>query len=255
MIYDTFTNAQASHAHSLEILDALYQYDDFMASIKTLADLGCGKEGLDLEWWATRTTRDQSPVPLNIKCVGIDRIETTQIAHRYRNITYQKQDFEDPIPGKNKFDVLWSHDSFQYVVDPFRTLANWRAASTQGAMLCITVPQSTRLEFKQEFFDQRDYCYWHWTLTNLIHVLAITGWNCRAGFFRKRINDPWISAVVYNSDLKQTFDPKTTSWYQLAESGLLPETAVISINRQGYLRQRDLVLPWLDKSLASMAQH
>ena len=67
MIYDTFTNAQASHAHSLEILDALYQYDDFMASIKTLADLGCGKEGLDLEWWATRTTRDQSPVPLNIK--------------------------------------------------------------------------------------------------------------------------------------------------------------------------------------------
>ena len=37
-----FTKAGDSHKHSLETLNALYQYDDFMSSIGTLVDLGCG---------------------------------------------------------------------------------------------------------------------------------------------------------------------------------------------------------------------
>jgi hypothetical protein len=35
----------------------------------------------------------------------------------------------------------------------------------------------------------------------------------------------------------------------LAEQKLLPESAVASLNRYGHVRQRDLVLPWLDRSL------
>ena len=35
----TFSSAQQSHQHSLYVLNQLYEYDDFMASINTLADL------------------------------------------------------------------------------------------------------------------------------------------------------------------------------------------------------------------------
>jgi hypothetical protein len=47
---------------------------------------------------------------------------------------------------------------------------------------------------------------------------------------------------------------QTTTWYELAEKNLLPETAVASINRYGYLRQQDLVLAWIDKSLSWLGQ-
>ena len=68
-----FSSAQESHDHSLETLNHLYNYDDFMLSIDSLCDIGCGINGLDLEWWASRTTRDdENPEPLNIKCTGID---------------------------------------------------------------------------------------------------------------------------------------------------------------------------------------
>jgi hypothetical protein len=47
-------------------------------------------------------------------------------------------------------------------------------------------------------------------------------------------------------------DPKTTTLFELAEKKLLPDSAVASINAHGYIRQQDLVLPWLDKSLHSL---
>ena len=93
-----------------------------MESISTLVDLGCGS-GLDLEWWATRTTRDDSARPLNIRCMGVDTIPNMPMAKKYLNITYQPTDFETTIlPPKNLFDVLWCHDSFQYCINPLQTL-------------------------------------------------------------------------------------------------------------------------------------
>lgn len=224
-----------------------------MASIRTLVDMGCG-EGLDLEWWATRTTRDEARTPLNIRCVGIDRADNLPMAHRYKNITYQPQDFCDTIPtGKHKFDVIWCHDSFQYVIDPFTTLKNWREAISPGGMLVLVLPQTTIMQGKTQSYDQWDGCYWHWTMVNLIHVLAVSGWDCASGFFKKQPDDPWLHAVVYRSE-HEPRDPRTTRWYDLCDLGLLPETAVASIKKQGHLRQQDLVLPWIDRSLHWMAQ-
>ena len=71
MMHQGFRNAEESHAHSLQTLQILEQYADFLESVGTVADMGCG-EGLDLEWWATRTTQEDNPQPLNIKCTGID---------------------------------------------------------------------------------------------------------------------------------------------------------------------------------------
>jgi len=243
-----FRNPEDSHQHSLETLNWLYEHDDFMMSIDTLIDLGCGA-GLDLEWWATRTTRDEIPEPLNIKCTGVDQFDTLQVAKQYPNVTYQRNDFEKQIfTLKNKkYDVLWSHDSFQYAINPLETLRLWRSIAEPGAMLVIIVPQTTNLEYRKLSFIQPTGCFYHYTLVNLIHMLAVTGWDCDAGFFKKSANDPWLHAVVYRSDT-EPMDPKI-SWYQLAETGLLPRSAVDSINKYGFVNQNDLILPWLDKSL------
>lgn len=242
-----FQNYEQSHAHSLETLNWLYEHDDFMSSITTMVDLGCG-HGFDLEWWATRTTRDDSPQPLNIQCVGVDLIDTPVIARKYANITYQQTDFEHQIHThkKKKFDVLWSHDTFQYAINPIETLKLWRNIAEPGAMLCLIVPQTTNLEHRNLNIIQPVGLY-HYTLVNLIHMLAVTGWDCASGFFLKRANDPWLHAVVYRSDI-EPMDPRT-SWYSLAETGLLPKSAEQSINKYGFLKQKDLVLPWLDKNL------
>lgn len=247
-----FDAPEQSHEHSLQTLNLLYEYDDFMESIRTMADMGCGS-GLDLEWWATRTKRGDAQTPLNIKSTGIDIEPRLPMAGKYPNIRYQSQDFEKPIVlGAKKFDVLWCHDSFQFVIDPFRTLTQWRDAVDPDGMLVIIVPQTTNIEHRVQAFDQRDYCYWNWTMVSLIHVLAITGWDCAAGFFKKDPADPWLHAVVYRSE-QEPLDPKVTRWYDLLEQGRLPESARLSIERHGYLRQRDLVLPWLDKSMHAMS--
>jgi ubiquinone/menaquinone biosynthesis C-methylase UbiE len=249
-----FITPQQSHEHSRNTLEMLYEYDDFMGSIDTLIDLGCGS-GLDLEWWATRTTRDEKQTPLNIKCTGIDLPPALPIAKDYHNIQYWSQNFELPITiHKHKYDVVWSHDSFQHVTNPFTTLANWYNMMSEGGMLALILPQTTNLEFNRQAFDQQDYCYYNWTIVSLMHVLAVSGFDCNAGFFLKHPNDVWLHAVVYKSQ-HEPMDPRSTRWYHLAEKNLLPESAVKSINSHGFLRQRDLILPWLDKSLMSFHAH
>ena len=243
-----FRNAEESHKHSLETLNQLYEYDDFMMSISTVADIGCG-EGKDLEWWATRTTRDERETPLNIKCQGIDIVENLPIASKHNNMTYQKADFEGTLYTIEKgFDILWCHNAFQYAVNPIQTLINWRKIASPGAMLILIVPQTTNIYQKDLDFNQEDGCYYHHTIVSLIHMLAVAGWDCKAGFFKKNLNDNWLYAIVYNSD-QEARDPKTTRWYDLVDAKLLPETADKSVMARGFLHQKDLVLPWLDKSL------
>jgi hypothetical protein len=240
--------------HSLEILNTLYEFDDFMASIKTLVDLGCGN-GEDLEWWATRTTRDEVPVPLNIRCCGVDLHDQLPVARKYPNITYQKTNFEREIHPfkKSKFDVLWCHDSFQYSIDPIGTVARWKTIASDGAMLIISVPQTTNFVQKQMAFEQHSGCYYHHTMVSLMHTLAINGWDCRNGYFLKSPTDNWVNAIVYNTDI-EPMDPRTTSWHDLSALGLLPESADKSIMSHNYLRQQDLVVPWIDKSLTWMGK-
>lgn len=251
----TFRNSEESHQHSLETLNWLYEHDDFMASVDTLIDLGCGT-GLDLEWWATRTTRDENPVPLNISCTGLDILDSLPIARKYSNITYQRNNFEDQIytPKKKKYDVLWCHDTFQYVINPLATLKLWRDVAEEGAMMVLILPQTTNIKNRKLSFIQPDGCYYHYSIVNLIHMLAVSGWDCSSGFFKKAPNDHWLHAVVYKSN-HDAMPAATTSWYQLADLGLLPKTAYESVQRHGYVAQDELVLPWLDKNLTWFGQH
>jgi SAM-dependent methyltransferase len=248
----TFAHPEDSHLHSLQVLDQLYKYDDFMASIKTVLDLGCGA-GDDLAWWATRSTRDENPKPLNIQCTGIDLAPELSLTKQHDNVFYQPVDFESTIsPTPDGFDVLWCHDSFQYAQAPVKTLSNWWHLASPGAMLYLAVPVTQRIHRGQLDYYLPPGSYYHYTMVSLIHMLATAGWDCRGGFFRQAPLDPWIHAVVYKGAHKPQ-DPKTTTWHALSELKLLPESADRSVYAHNYLRQQDLVVPWLDHSLMSMA--
>jgi SAM-dependent methyltransferase len=251
-----FVSTQLPEQSSLKILNALYEYDDFMESIKTVIDLGCGY-GKDLEWWATRTTRDDNPESLNIKCTGIDRLESIPVATKYSNISYQKIDFESDIYNKcnrTKFDLLWCYDSFQFCINPIQTLLNWRNnVVSENGMLILAIPQTVTASKGKIDAVQASGCYYHYTLVNLIHMLAITGWDCRSGFFYREPNDSWIYSVTYTGK-QENFNPASTLWYDLVDKNILPESAEKSIMAHGYLRQQDLLLPWLDKSLTWMGK-
>ena len=159
----SFINEEVSHQHSLETLNVFQEYDDFMESIDSVVDLGCG-EGRDLEWWATRMTREDNPKPLNITCVGVDAVNNLKISTTYQNISFQQTNFEENIhpPKDRQFDILWSHDSFQYAVDPVGTLGKWWHSANEGGMLAIIVPQTTnikqhKLSFTQESLFEIEY--------------------------------------------------------------------------------------------------
>jgi len=251
MKYSSFSKASDSHNHSLQTLNLLYEYDDFMESIDRVVDLGSGSQLLDLEWWVTRTTRDENQVPLEIQGTAID-IEVP--ARQINNVSFTRTDLHSINARKKKttFDVLWCHDTFQYLRDPYGALKNWRGIASDDAMLVLILPQTISIENNiQEFNLHPGHTYIH-TMTSLLYMLALNGWDCKSGFFKKTPGNPWIHAIVYKSQC-EPLDPGT-SWYKLNELNLLPESAEKSIFKYGYPKQCDLVLPWLDKSLTWMGQ-
>jgi SAM-dependent methyltransferase len=172
----------------------------------------------------------------------------------YLNIAYQQSSFEETIvPHPGGFDVLWCHDAFQYAINPLQTLSQWWNITSNGGMLAISVPQTVLTHRRQLAYYLDAGCLYHHTMVSLMHLLAMSGWDCRAGFFRQMPADPWIHAIVYKSS-HAPLDPKTTTWHDLSALKLLPESADRSIYAHGHLRQQDLIVPWIDKSLASLAQ-
>lgn len=247
-----FPNVGDSHKHSLETLNLLYQHDDFMLSISTVLDLGCGT-GEDLEWWATCKTRDDNPQPLNIRCTGVDFSPELPLAKKYANMFYQPANFENEIQATpNGYDILWCHDAFQYALNPLATLKHWWEIASPGAMLYICVPITQRIYRRQLDYYTPSGNYYHYSMVNLIYMLATCGWDCRSGFFKQAPTDSWLHAVVYKSS-HAPLDPKEANWHKLSELKLVPESADASIYAHGHLRQQDLVIPWVDHSLMSMA--
>jgi hypothetical protein len=124
--------------------------------------------------------------------------------------------------------------------------------ASNGAMLCICVPITQRIHRRQFDYYLDSGCYYHYSLVNLIYLLATTGWDCRSGFFRQAPQEPWLHAIVYKSGIAP-LTPTEATWYRLSELKLVPESADASIHARGHINQQDLVLPWIDHSLMSMA--
>jgi SAM-dependent methyltransferase len=229
-----------------QTLELLGCYDSFMESIDSVCDMGCGN-GEDLEWWATREVEDDdgNGIPLNIKCTGIDLQESLTVAKQYPNAVYERRNFEE-ISDEKKYDVIWCNDAFQYVINPLETLKRWRTALTDGGMLAMTVPVTTERTARQTVIVQHEYTLYHYTTVSMLHMLALCGFEIP--FMRKDPGESHLHVIAYKSG-HEPFNPRTTRMYDLLDKGLLPESAEDCIQRYGYLRQDQLVLEWLDRSM------
>jgi SAM-dependent methyltransferase len=232
--------------HSLKILNQLREYDSFLESLRTIADVGCGT-GEDITWWATLESRDDPPMPYNYNCFAVDtNLDKLAQVPKLPNINKIQKDFTAELIFPVKIDLMWSHDSLQYSTNPLQTLKNWNKQMNINGMLIICVPQHSGVEYNKYYSRTHSGCYYHYTPTNLIYMLAVNGFDCRDAYMLKQFNDTWLHMAVYKSDVKP-MDPATTSWHDLIEKKLLNPTVVESILRYGYLRQEEIVYPWLDK--------
>lgn len=241
-----FGNPHYSHEHSLEILNTLYVYDDFLDNLQVIADMGCGA-GLDSQWWATLETRDDPPEPHNYLVFAVDkniRQVEPEIA-AIKNINIIEGDFEErTVP--TQVDLIWAHDSFQHARDPLKCLATWKATLNVNGMLMMAIPQTTYWDYRANrlVVSNHSHQYYSYNLLNLIYMLAITGFDCRDAYFYRKENSPWLYAAVYASEHGPMPD---ATWYDLAERKLINDSIINSVNRYGYARLEDTVVAWLDK--------
>ena len=248
-MYKRFTTDQESHEHSLFCLQDLAQYSSFMESIGNVLDIGCGS-GIDAHWWATRTMLDDNDnaIPLNIRVTGIDILNKFDNKYKHVNIEFKEMDFEKIKFKNDSFDVIWAHDVLQYAINPLRTIREWCKVARDDAMLCLAVPETTNVVQNKVIADQYHNEYYHYTIVNLIHMLAVNGWDCKDASFYKRRGDPWLWACVYKAPKFKKLDHRTATWFDMAEQNLLPDSAMESVNTYGYVRFQDLKLTWLDKN-------
>jgi len=242
---DLFQSPGASHQHSLQTIESIAAYDDFMDSLNVICDMGCGN-GLDILWWANATYIDDSDKkqPRNYKCYGVD-LNTSMVADCPDDMRLITQDFEEPLRNMPLIDLLWCHDSFRFATNPLNTLGVWNQQVNDNGMICLTVPQTVNIVYNKTVTRTFPGCYYSYNITNLLYMLAVSGFDCKDGHFVKYPNDPWIHCVAYKSE-HVPMDPKKTSWYDLVSKGLLPDSADKSIDKYGYLKQEDLQTHWLN---------
>lgn len=231
--------------HALTILHSLHAYTSFLETVSSVADMGCGA-GEDINWWATLVTDDDKPIPYNFKCYAIDLDEhkLTQVPS-LPNIIKLNRNFNKlclPI----KVDIIFAHNSLQYSTNPLETLKIWNEQMNINGMLILSIPQHSGVEANSYYSRTYSKCFYHYTPANLIYMLALNGFDCNDAYLLKKFNDPWINIAVYKSDIAPMI-PDDTSWHDLIDTGLLHPTVVNSITTYGYLRQEDIMYPWLDR--------
>jgi hypothetical protein len=237
---------QLANRHATHILETIQQYDTFLESIRTVADMGCGI-GEDAHWWATLENYNEPPEPYNFNVFAVDKdpskISQVPVLKNINKIC-------DPYDKENLFpvsiDLMWTHDSLQYSTNPLKTLRMWNSYMTVNGMLLISIPQSNGVEYNRYYSRTHNGCYFNYTPSSLIYMLAVNGFDCRDAYLLKKFNDPWIQMAVYKTDVS-VMDPDTTNWYDLADKNLLHPSMVSSINTHGFLPQEEILMPWLDK--------
>jgi hypothetical protein len=180
--------------------------------------MGCGTGG-DITWWAMLESKDDPPEPYNYNCFAVDRD-----AGRLNQVP--------DLVNINKIN----RDFTEQRIIPVSV----------DRMLVLHVPQFNGVENNRYYSRTYNNCYYNYTPTSLIYMLAVNGFDCRDAYLLKQFNDPWIRLAVYKSNI-EPMDPKTTTWFDLADKNLLHPSVVQSINKNGFLKQEEVIMPWLDK--------
>ena len=238
-----FKNNQQSHQHSLETLDIIYGYDSFLDSLHTVVDMGAGA-GLDTHWWATLSTRDDPPEPRNYNCYAVDRdlAQFSKTAEELPNVKCIAADFETKLLSV-KADLIWCHDSFQFATNPLATL---KQNMNENGMLILILKQNQAYEYNRFVSRTYNHSYFNYNLGNLIYMLAVNGFDCNDAYAYRDEKNNWLHLAVYKSNI-EPLNPTITSLYDLVELNLVNPTVAAGISKYGYLRQEDIVYPWLDK--------
>lgn len=240
-----FENGLKSHEHSLTVFNEFVRYHDFLLGLQGVADMGCGN-GYDLLWWAQlENTLMEPSEPFNYHCYAVD-INVKQIDVSYPdNVHVIEADFETKVLPR-PVDFMWSHNSFQYAINPVNTLKIWNQQLNENGMLYICVP-TQRYDFNSHMSRfSGNYEYYNHTMSNLIYMLAVNGFDCNDAYFMKEAGEPWLHAAVYKTGI-EPMDPRTTSWANLAALDLLNSSMVKCVNRYGKLNEDELVFKWLDQ--------
>lgn len=235
---------------AIEVLQTLATHIDFIKQLEVIADMGSGS-GYYSNLLANLEIDDGKSLDAVVMAVD-DKIQLDN-RHRAKNVRQIRQDFSNTTIQENKVDLIWCHNTFQFVHDPWKTLHHWHKILRPSGMLILSVPQTAFIDDLSRWqVYQPAGCYHSWNLVNLVQVLATSGFDCRDGFLRQRRHDPLLWAAVYKSD-HQPMDPSSTTWYDLAEKKLLPISAEACVQALGFCRLDTMVVEWLDHSIYSLA--
>jgi hypothetical protein len=254
---DQFNNPSQSHAHAMEVIQLINQYEDFMDSVTSIADFGCGA-GLDIDWWSKaeyiETTEDrngnlrETVRKRNIKCYAVDR-DISQLSPSVNPaITKVEGDFEKNRVLSTEVDMIWCHNSFQFALSPVHTLKLFNQQMVENGMLYIGLPYQTSYQHNRLVHRNYNLAYYNHNFLSLVYMLAVNGFDCRDAYFLKKREDPWLHAVVYKTNVPP-MNPATTTWYELIDKGLINESMKNCMHKYGHMRQEEVFYAWLDKNL------
>jgi hypothetical protein len=243
---DLFKNRYDSHDHSLRILDLVYCYDSFMDSVTTVCDMGCGA-GMDIKWWAECESRDDPPIKRNYICYGVDKDgSVVDGAMLPPNVTVLVDNFETVITPR-KIDIMWSHDSFQYAMNPLQTLQNWNKNMNTNGMLVLSLPQLTGYFNNRLVTRSYNHVFYNHNVLTMLYMLGVTGFDAKDLYVYKVKGDPWINIVTYKTgEIMES--PDKVTWYDLIEKDMVHESIVKSMTKFNYIRQEDLIFSWVDQN-------
>ena len=252
---DQFTSPYQSHLHSLETLNLIYQYDSFLDSLTNIADMGCGA-GVDVNWWATLSTRDDPPIPHNYNVYAVDKVDKIEPKFtKGKRVKKIIKDFEEPGIFSTPVDVIWCHNAFQYVKNPLQTLCNWNQLMVPNGMLIIVMPQLVGYVNNKMAHRVYDGTIHHFNVLTMMYMLALAGFDCNDAYFYRDprdVDNPWLHIAVYKHS--DPLDHNTTLWQlgDMTTSDGEPDprinpSAIKCLQKYGHLRMEELYTTWFDK--------
>ena len=246
-------DSKVSHEHSLATLDLLNEFDDFKASIKHMADFGCGK-GLDLEYWGNmRENTEEGPGRyLDFNCVGFDLDAESNKPSR-KNIKYKNFDLNSSDPMWSvPFDLIWCHNTMQYLNSPVEFLSRVNKNLSMGGMLYLCVPSTVNV-LHHMFQNYTPAGHLNtFTVTQIIYLLALNGFDVKDFYLQKRKFEDIVQVIVYK---ERDPLPYNTTWYELVDKDILNDEMKTIVLKNNVLTDLGIVTTWVDGTVQDFRWH